>query len=157
MDGSIGIAGETVNFTALASDVDVEPDWLSVVWRSDKDGDIGISTPTSAGEVSFSYGSLTVNTHTITMVVTDEIEDVAALAYTVGTAPSVTIDSPLHNQTYSEGENIDFIATVSDEQNPPNRFSGIGLLMEPRYRRREQVHLELPNFQIIRCPMDPII
>ncbi len=124
-DGSIGIAGETVSFIALASDVDVEPDWLSVVWRSDKDGDIGTSTPTSDGDVTFAYGALSVNTHTITMVVTDEAGGSCstAITYTVGTAPSVTIDSPIHNQTYSEGENIDFIATVSDEQNPSNLVS----------------------------------
>ena len=125
VDGSTGMEGETVSFMGMTSDADVDSDWLSVAWGSDKDGDIGSSTPTSAGEISFSYADLSVNTHTITMVVTDEMGATCTTAvnYTVGTAPSITIDSPVDNQIYSEGESVDFMATVSDEQSQPGLIS----------------------------------
>ena len=49
VDGSAGPEGDTVQFTATASDVDVDPDWLAVTWNSDKDGEIGSSTPRFSG------------------------------------------------------------------------------------------------------------
>jgi hypothetical protein len=71
--GSAGSEGETVMFEADVDDVDVPANWLAVAWTSDKDGPIGSSTPDSSGSVLFPYESLTVNTHVITMTVTDEM------------------------------------------------------------------------------------
>ena len=87
--GSAGPEGELVTFTATASDVDVPADSLSVSWSSDKDGTLGSSTPNSSGGVSFPYDSLSVNTHVISMVVSDEIGATctADVIYTVGTPP----------------------------------------------------------------------
>ena len=122
LDGSAGPQGETIQFTATASDVDVEPDWLTVTWTSDKDGEIGNSTPTSDGDISFSYAGLSVNSHSITMRVTDEVGETCskAIDYTVGTAPSITIDTPTDGDIINEGSNISFSATVSDAQDQPN-------------------------------------
>ena len=44
------------------------------------------------------------------------------LSVTVGTPPSVTIDSPTSG-TYNEGETITFSATVSDNEDQPNEIS----------------------------------
>ena len=122
VDRTAGPQGDTVPFTATASDVDVDADWLRVTWTSDKDGEIGTSTPTSDGDISFSYAGLSVNTHTITMKVTDEVGETCskAIDYTVGTAPSITIDAPTDGDIINEGSNISFSATVSDAQDQPN-------------------------------------
>lgn len=123
--GAAGVQGETVLFSGLVSDVDVAADWLSVTWRSDKDGDIGTSTPTSMGEVFFSFSELSVNTHTITMLVEDEVGATCstALTYTVGTPPNITIISPSDGAIYSEGEPLYFSAIVSDSQDQPTAIS----------------------------------
>ena len=124
-DGAAGSEGEVVAFEGTASDVDVASDWLTVVWTSDKDGEIGTSTPTSDGEISFSYASLSVNTHTITMKVTDEIGETCtkAIDYTVGTAPSITIDAPTDGDVINQGTPITFSATVSDAQDQADAVS----------------------------------
>ena len=48
-DGSAGAEGSLVTFTGSTSDLDVAPSWLTVVWSSDKDGDLGTSTPNRMG------------------------------------------------------------------------------------------------------------
>ncbi|MBM74903.1 MAG: hypothetical protein CMK59_05845, partial [Proteobacteria bacterium] len=120
--GSAGPLGETVTFTATATDPDVDNSLLTVEWNSDKiEGVLGNSTPTSIGEVLFSFSDLTVETHTITMTVRDEKEALCTdlVSYTVGTPPSVSIDSPTTG-TYNEGDSLTFSATVSDNEDQPN-------------------------------------
>ncbi len=94
--GSAGPEGDLVTFTGTAEDVDVASDWLAVAWSSDKDGPIGTSTPNSSGAVTFPFGDLTVNTHVITMTVTDEIGETCAAdtVYTVGTPPILNVTAP---------------------------------------------------------------
>ena len=125
INGSAGTEGDLISFMGMASDVDVPSDWLSVTWTSDKDGEIGTSTPFSSGDISFSYANLSVDTHSITMMVIDEIgaSCTTGITYTVGTPPSINIDSPVNNEIYSEGEFLDFIATISDAQDQPNEIS----------------------------------
>ena len=96
-----------------------------MAWGSDKDGPIGNSTPTSDGEISFSYADLTVNTHTITMTVTDEVGATCtkAIDYTVGTPPEINIDAPLDGAVVDADSAINFMATVSDAQDQPDEVS----------------------------------
>ena len=117
-DGAAGPEGELVTFGGTVSDVDVPASYLSIEWSSDKDGVLGSSSPDSSGNVSFPFADLTVNTHVISMTVTDEIgaECVANRTYTVGTAPSITIDAPTDGDVINEGAPITFSATVSDAQ-----------------------------------------
>ena len=106
---------------ASVSDVDVASDLLTVSWTSDKDGAMGESTPTSAGDVLFSFADLSVNTHTITMTVTDEVGATCttAINYTIGTPPNISIDTPIDGTTYPQGELLSLSATVSDDQDQP--------------------------------------
>ena len=106
-------------------DVDVPASYLSIEWSSDKDGALGSSSPDSSGNVSFPFADLTVNTHVISMTVTDEIgaECVANRTYTVGTAPSITIDAPTDGDVINEGAPITFSATVSDSQDQPDAIA----------------------------------
>ena len=71
----------------LTTDVDIPNNTLTVEWSSDKDGVIGASMPDTDGIVTFPFEDLTVNTHVVTMSVTDELglSCVADIVYTVGT------------------------------------------------------------------------
>ena len=91
-DGASGQAGDTVTFEATVADVDVAADWLTVRWTSDKDGDLGESTPDSAGGVIFLTSALSVEAHVVTMTVTDELGATCSdnVVYTVGTPPEVS-------------------------------------------------------------------
>ena len=76
--GTAGPEGELVIFEGETSDVDVSADWLSVKWASDKDGNIGESTPSSDGGIAFPYSDLSVNTHVVSMTVKDEMGAIGA-------------------------------------------------------------------------------
>ena len=65
--------GDPVAFTAEVADPDVSADWLEVTWDSDHDGELGASTPDSEGAVDFASSGLSVNIHTITLRVADEL------------------------------------------------------------------------------------
>ena len=89
LTGSAGAEGDLVIFQGVVDDANIDADDLAVEWRSDKDGFLGTSSPTSAGEVTFAFADLSVDTHNISMVVTDELDEscTAATLYTVGTPP----------------------------------------------------------------------
>ena len=119
---SAGAQGELVVFAATADDVDIPEDMLSASWRSDKDGELGTSSVNSDGSISFPFSELSVNTHVITLSIADEVGATctSSVTYTVGTAPSITLDAPLDGNVYSEGQTLTFAATVSDAQDQPD-------------------------------------
>jgi hypothetical protein len=116
--GSAGAEGVVVTFEALVSDPDVPADWLQVTWSSDKDGELGQSTPDSDGSVGFPYAALSVNTHVISLQVEDEVGATCtdSIYYTVGTPPEVTLTSPSSGSVYDEGLAVPFSAQVSDDE-----------------------------------------
>jgi hypothetical protein len=120
-DGTAGEEGDTVLFEAMVSDVDVSSDWLAVTWTSDKDGGLGESTPDSAGAVAFPYADLSVETHAITLTVTDEVGASCSdfILYSVGTPPEISLASPTSGDVVAEGELVSFSATVSDNEDSP--------------------------------------
>ena len=65
-------SGEQIMFEGVATDEDINNNQLAVEWTSDKMGDLGTSIPNTNGELVFSYADLTIDTHAITMTVTDE-------------------------------------------------------------------------------------
>lgn len=123
--GSVGAEGELIIFTGTADDRNVTPDFLDVAWSSDKDGDIGTSTPTSAGEITFPYSELTVNTHVVTMTVTDELGETCTTdtVFTVGTSPVLTITVPSDGAVLDHSAAVVFEATVSDNEDLPNEVA----------------------------------
>jgi hypothetical protein len=122
---SAGPEGETVTFEASVDDVDIPANQLMVSWASDKDGPIGDSTPTSSGEVIFPVEGLTVNTHVISMTVTDELglDCAANVVYSVGTPPTLTVTAPTDGSTLTHGDTVMFEATVDDNEDLPNEVA----------------------------------
>ncbi len=117
-DGGASAEGARVDFAGTVSDIDIPADRVSVRWSSDKDGDLGASSPDSAGSLAFSTSTLSVNTHRVTMTVTDEVGATCTtgLTWTVGTPPSVTLETPLPGEVANEGEGVTFRALVSDRE-----------------------------------------
>jgi hypothetical protein len=116
--GGAGDEGALVTFEAEVGDDDVPADWLEVVWSSDKDGEIGQSTPNTDGSVTFPYAGLSVNTHVVSLMVNDEVGATctASVLYTVGTPPTVSLSAPTSGEIHNEGDAITFTAEVSDNE-----------------------------------------
>ena len=123
--GSAAIIGETVVFQATVSDPDVPATELAVEWQSDKDGTLGTTTPTSSGEVIFAYDELSTNSHTITLMVSDEVGAVCsdAILFSIGTPPTISITSPTDADVYTVGEGVLFSAEVTDNEDLPSDLS----------------------------------
>ena len=118
---SAGPEGQMVTFRGQVDDLDMPNNDLTVVWTSDKDGEIGRSTPNATGLVNFPYDGLSLNTHVISMTVTDDLgeECVSDIIYTVGSPPTIALTSPTNNATYNENATVSFVATVSDSEDAP--------------------------------------
>lgn len=118
VDGSNADAGTEVTFEGIASDPNVDSQYLTAAWESDRDG-ILISEPvSSSGDTAYTTDSLTVGTHAITLTVTDDAGEVCtdSLLYTVGTPPTVSIDAPFDGDVVNEGDLVSFMGTATDSE-----------------------------------------
>jgi hypothetical protein len=124
-DGSASELGVLVTFEGEVSDIDQAANTLGVVWESDFDGELGTSTPDSDGSVRLSTGSLSVNTHQITLVVTDDLGEVCttSLTTTVGQAPTVNIVRPTDGDAFGADTVITFEGTVGDSEDLATELS----------------------------------
>jgi len=113
--------GTLIQFEGLVSDPDINANQLLVEWSSDKDGALGSSIASSAGEVVFPYSGLSADTHVVTVIVTDEVGGSCAdfVTVTVGSAPSVTLLIPTAGTTFKLGDPVPFSAEVSDQEDSP--------------------------------------
>ncbi len=71
-DGAEFEFNELITFQGAVDDVDVPADWLTVQWASHIDGDLLEQAPLSDGSVTFPTSALSIGTHNMTMIVTDE-------------------------------------------------------------------------------------
>ena len=130
VDGSAGPQGNAVQFEATASDVDIPSDMLTVTWTSDKDGEIGSSTPTSAGEITFflfrSFGQSTQHHHDSHRRSGRDLHN-SNKEYIVGTPPTITIDAPLDGETLWTGRAIGFPQPFRMAKTSPMMYLWIGV------------------------------
>lgn len=116
--GTVGESGRLVTFTGEVSDAELTADQLKVNWSSDKDGFLGSSVATTEGVVTLPLNSLSVNTHVVTMQVEDEAGATCAtdVVYTVGNAPTITLEAPLDGEVVADGGLVTFTALVADTE-----------------------------------------
>ena len=124
-DGAAGAVGDEVVFSGTATDPDVSAEQLTVVWSSDLDGELRSSTPDPDGSVAFATRDLSIGTHRIRLLVTDETGATCGESrfLTVGSPPALTLDTPLDGARVNEGEPIAFTGTVSDGEDRPEDLS----------------------------------
>lgn len=117
-DGGASEDGERVDFAAAVGDAEVTADRLTVEWSSDKDGVVGNSTPDTDGSVDFATSTLSVNAHRITLRVTDEVGATCtqSIGWTVGTAPTITLETPTPDELVNAGDNLMYSALVTDNE-----------------------------------------
>ena len=118
LSNAAGAEGDMVTFIGQVEDPDIPNNELVVVWTSDKDGEIGTSAPNASGGVTFPYDGLSLNTHVVSMTVTDDVGEqcVTDVVYTVGSPPTITLNEPVGNTTYNENDSITFVAEVTDSE-----------------------------------------
>ena len=112
--------GEEIVFEGLASDANIDANELDVVFSSDRDGELGVGTINSNGEITYINNQLSNNSHVISMTVTDDVgaSCLDTVVLQVGTPPSVLIDEPLSGEVYSVGTDILFSASFQDAEDP---------------------------------------
>jgi len=96
-DSSVIPLGDSVEFVVWAEDVDVPSTLLLGGLTSDVDGDLGLSTFDANDEATAVTASLAAGAHSITLLVTDDVEltCTATLALTIDAPPTSLITSPL--------------------------------------------------------------
>jgi len=107
---------ESITFSGTGTDPeDGTLSGSSLVWTSDKDGQIGTGT-------SFNTSSLSVNTHVITLTVTDSQGATDSESITIyvtsstNESPTADITSPSNGASFTEGESITFSGTGTDPE-----------------------------------------
>jgi len=115
---STGAFRDRFSASAHVHDLDIPAEALQVEWYSDKDGLLGTSLPQHDGSVFFSSDQLSVNTHSISIVVKDEVgaSCTSFITYTVTNPPQIEILHPENGQIINENEAIIFRGVVQDEE-----------------------------------------
>ena len=114
--------GSLVEFEGEGSDRDIDPEYLTASWSSDLDGDLHSDMLTLDGETTFSLDTLTLGTHQITLLVTDEygLDCEDTILFTVGTPPEADIVLPTDGTVVNEGDLVDFEGLISDGEQVPH-------------------------------------
>jgi len=122
-DGAVSQYGEPLSLQGTGHDPNVPSNWLSATWTSDKDGPLGAaSTPDSDGNIEAVFSGLTVDAHTISLTVTDEMgascTDDVLIQVTEG--PQAEIIHPLEDGVYYANHAIQFEGRATDAEDGPD-------------------------------------
>ena len=124
-EGENFLFGESIAFQATMSDAEMSMNELQVLWRSDKDGDLGSGLVNSSGEVNFSTSNLSANEHIIQFIVKDELNSTCSdsVVITIGTPPTINILNPSDGDVVTFGESTHFEASITDNEENPSGIS----------------------------------
>ena len=124
-DGTTIEVGAEVRFAGTATDADVGGDRLSVTWQSDLEGELQTSVPDADGVVGFTTSDLAAGTHRISLLVADEVGATCArtVDLTVGTPPTLTLDTPADGERVNAGAVVTFTGSVADAEDAPEALS----------------------------------
>ena len=127
-DGSEYDEGEVVTLQAIVSDDSTDPEALIVYWSSDIDGELYSSIADANGRLEYSTSNLSPGNHTITLAATDldaetETDFVSLVVYELEDVPTIEIEHPASGEYGYEGEEFEFVAEVSDEQDEPETLA----------------------------------
>ena len=125
VDGLSYVIGESITFRGIAEDLDIPSNQLQIEWSSNRDGVFDTTSASSDGSVSFIYSELSVNDHTISLNVSDEVGAVCTsqILLSVGNPPVVSIDEPLAGAVYAVGETVTFRGNVSDSEDQSSQIA----------------------------------
>lgn len=116
VDGFSASAGETIVFSASATDFEDGDLSGAIAWRSDVDGSLGSSA-------TVNISTLSVGQHLVTAEVTDSADNTGDDSITVNISdpatnnpPQVAITSPANGSSFAQGDNVSFTGTASDPE-----------------------------------------
>jgi hypothetical protein len=120
--GSAGALGDLVELRGVVDDAEDAPEDLTVTWGSDTLGILGTSIADGEGNVALDTDELSEGAHILVLSVVDSAgaSCVDFVGYEVQSdtetdnPPVVVITSPDDDDSFKEGEPIDFAAVVSD-------------------------------------------
>ena len=118
LDGATVGVGASVEFRGTANDQNSLDENLNVEWQSSIDGVLGVSSPTDQGDVFYSLSFDSVNTHLITMIVTDEAGESCFddVQIHVANGPTVEILQPYDDIVIVFYSNIEFEGLVTHDE-----------------------------------------
>ena len=119
------VVNDFIVFSGTATDVDIPNNELTVELSSNLDGVFQTVSPFSDGTFSIAVDTLSTGTHTITLIVSDEVDAqcTTGMLLSVGTVPTVSIDQPLDSGLFSVGDTITFRGTATDNEDPEDQIS----------------------------------
>ena len=124
--------GEVITFSAIIADEKDPATELTLIWRSDVDGELNAAgTADAEGQVSFATANLSPGfTHTVSLEVidSDALSTTATVAVNVielPDVPNITVVQPASGQSGIEGQAFEFIVQVSDSKDAPEDLSVI--------------------------------
>ncbi|MEC8277081.1 MAG: hypothetical protein VX026_05165, partial [Myxococcota bacterium] len=126
-DGSSFYTNQEIIFSATVSDLEDDPQDLSITWASSLDGTLSIdNVASSEGEV-FGTGLLSEGTHQIEISVTDSDGNQSSDSVVIdilppNTEPSCSLVLPATNSVYAQGDTIVFEGTVADAETSPSEL-----------------------------------
>jgi alpha-tubulin suppressor-like RCC1 family protein len=114
-NSSVGVGG-WVDLEMTVDDVDSNEDSLTVLWSSDIDGELGESTASSSGVVTFRTADLSPGNHQLSATVSDDFGLTCSdsASFLVGTPPSLNWHNPSEGTVFAEAETVEFLVTIAD-------------------------------------------
>ncbi|MAA79561.1 MAG: hypothetical protein CL916_09900, partial [Deltaproteobacteria bacterium] len=116
--GSAYVLGQSINFVGMATDEDINNSVLQASWSSNIDGVFDSTPPFTDGSLTVSTSSLSAGTHTITLRIEDEVNEIctSGVQIDIGTPPAITITTPIQSTIYDINDPILFSAEVTDQE-----------------------------------------